>query len=68
MNWKIENLYISKIFLYIIAMKQLSVTEAREQFPALLNQAAKMQVWISRWQTTKYMVHLIISHAAQQVS
>ena len=48
MSWKIENLYISKIFLYIIAMKQLSVTEAREQFPALLNQAAKKPVWITR--------------------
>ena len=48
MSWKIENLYISKVFLYIIAMKQLSVTEAREQFPALLNQAAKKPVWITR--------------------
>jgi prevent-host-death family protein len=29
-------------------MKELSVTEAREQFPALLNQAAKKPVWITR--------------------
>jgi prevent-host-death family protein len=43
-----SNLYISKLFLYIIAMKELSVTEAREQFPALLNQAAKKPVWITR--------------------
>ena len=48
MGWMIRNLYISKVFLYIIAMKQLSVTEAREQFPALLNQAAKKPVWITR--------------------
>ena len=45
---KINTLYISKLFLYIIAMKELSVTEAREQFPALLNQAAKKPVWITR--------------------
>jgi prevent-host-death family protein len=48
MSWMIRDLYISKVFLYIIAMKQLSVTEAREQFPALLNQAAKKPVWITR--------------------
>jgi len=48
MSWLISNLYISKMFLYIIAMKELSVTEAREQFPALLNQAAKKPVWITR--------------------
>ena len=48
MNRMINNLYISKLFLYIIAMKELSVTEAREQFPALLNQAAKKPVWITR--------------------
>jgi prevent-host-death family protein len=48
MSWLISNLYISKLFLYIVAMKELSVTEAREQFPALLNQAAKKPVWITR--------------------
>jgi prevent-host-death family protein len=48
MSRLIRNLYISKLFLYIIAMKELSVTEAREQFPALLNQAAKKPVWITR--------------------
>ena len=48
MSWMINNLYISKLFLYIIAMKELSVTEAREQFPALLNQVAKKPVWITR--------------------
>jgi prevent-host-death family protein len=48
MSRVINNLYISKLFLYIIAMKELSVTEAREQFPALLNQAAKKPVWITR--------------------
>jgi len=48
MSWMFNNLYISKLFLYIIAMKELSVTEAREQFPALLNQAAKKPVWITR--------------------
>ena len=48
MSWTFSNLYISKMFLYIIAMKELSVTEAREQFPALLNQAAKKPVWITR--------------------
>ena len=48
MSWTISNLYISKLFLYIIAMKELSVTEAREQFPVLLNQAAKKPVWITR--------------------
>jgi len=48
MSWIVSNLYISKLFLYIIAMKELSVTEAREQFPALLNQAAKKPVWITR--------------------
>jgi prevent-host-death family protein len=48
MSWTFGNLYISKMFLYIIAMKELSVTEAREQFPALLNQAAKKPVWITR--------------------
>jgi prevent-host-death family protein len=48
MSWIFSNLYINKILLYIIAMKELSVTEAREQFPALLNQAAKKPVWITR--------------------
>ena len=48
MSWLISNLYFSKLFLYIIAMKELSVTEAREQYPALLNQAAKKPVWITR--------------------
>jgi prevent-host-death family protein len=48
MSWTISNLYISRLFLYIISMKELSVTEAREQFPALLNQAAKKPVWITR--------------------
>jgi len=48
MSWMIHNLYISKLFLYITVMKELSVTEAREQFPALLNQAAKKPVWITR--------------------
>ena len=48
MSWTINNLYISKLFLYIITMKELSVTEAREQVPALLNQAAKKPVWITR--------------------
>jgi prevent-host-death family protein len=48
MSRMINNLYIYKLFLYIIAMKELSVTEAREQFPALLNQAAKKPVWITR--------------------
>jgi prevent-host-death family protein len=48
MSWLNSNMYISKLFLYIIAMKELSVTEAREQFPALLNQAAKKPVWITR--------------------
>jgi prevent-host-death family protein len=48
MSWIVSNLYISKLFLYIITMKELSVTEAREQFPALLNQAAKKPVWITR--------------------
>lgn len=48
MSWLIRDLYSSRLFLYIIAMKELSVTEAREQFPALLNQAAKKPVWITR--------------------
>jgi prevent-host-death family protein len=48
MSWVFSNLYINRILLYIIAMKELSVTEAREQFPALLNQAAKKPVWITR--------------------
>ena len=48
MSRLLTNLYISKLFLYINAMKELSVTDAREQFPALLNQAAKKPVWITR--------------------
>ena len=48
MSWLFSNLYIYKLILYIYAMKELSVTEAREQFPALLNQAAKKPVWITR--------------------
>ena len=54
MSWIVNNLYISKLFLYIIAMKELSVTEAREQFPALLNQAAKKPVWITRHGAVSY--------------
>ena len=41
-------MYISKLILYINAMKELSVTEAREQLPAVLNQAKKKPVWITR--------------------
>ena len=41
-------MYISKIILYITAMKELSVTEARDQLPAVLNQAKKKPVWITR--------------------
>lgn len=40
-SWVISNLYIKTKILCIYAMKELSVTEAREQFPALLNQAVK---------------------------
>ena len=48
MSWLIGDMYISKLILYINAMKELSVTEAREQFPAVLNQAKKKPVWITR--------------------
>lgn len=48
MSWLVSNLYISRLILYINAMKELSVTEAREQFPAVLNQAKKKPVWITR--------------------
>jgi len=41
-------MYISKLILYINTMKELSVTEAREQLPAVLNQAKKKPVWITR--------------------
>ena len=48
MSWTVNNMYISKLILYINAMKELSVTEAREQLPAVLNQAKKKPVWITR--------------------
>ena len=48
MSWTVNNMYIFKIILYINAMKELSVTEAREQLPAVLNQAKKKPVWITR--------------------
>lgn len=48
MSWVFSNLYINKLIMYIYVMKELSVTEAREQLPALLNQAAKKPVWITR--------------------
>ncbi|CAB5041932.1 MAG: type II toxin-antitoxin system prevent-host-death family antitoxin [Actinobacteria bacterium] len=48
MSWTVNNMYISKLILYINAMKELSVTEAREQLPAALNQAKKKPVWITR--------------------
>lgn len=48
MNWIFSNLYINKLIMYIYVMKELSITEAREKFPALLNQAAKKPVWITR--------------------
>jgi prevent-host-death family protein len=47
-SWSVNNMYISKIILYITAMKELSVTEARDQLPAVLNQAKKKPVWITR--------------------
>ena len=48
MSWTVNNMYISKLILYINTMKELSVTEAREQLPAVLNQAKKKPVWITR--------------------
>ena len=48
MSWTVNNMYIFKLILYINAMKELSVTEAREQLPAVLNQAKKKPVWITR--------------------
>ena len=48
MSWTVNNMYISKPILYINTMKELSVTEAREQLPAVLNQAKKKPVWITR--------------------
>lgn len=48
MGWTVNNMYISKLILYINTMKELSVTEAREQLPAVLNQAKKKPVWITR--------------------
>ena len=48
MSWTVSNMYISRLILYIITMKELSVTEAREQLPAVLNQAKKKPVWITR--------------------
>lgn len=48
MTWLFSNMYITKLIMYIYVMKELSVTEAREQFPALLNQAATKPVWITR--------------------
>ena len=48
MSWVFSNLYIKKMIMYIYFMKELAVTEAREQFPALLNQAVKKPVWITR--------------------
>ena len=48
MSWTVNNMYISRLILYINTMKELSVTEAREQLPAVLNQAKKKPVWITR--------------------
>ena len=48
MSWTVNNMYISKLILYINTMKELSVTDAREQLPAVLNQAKKKPVWITR--------------------
>ena len=48
MSWTVNNMYISKLILYINTVKELSVTEAREQLPAVLNQAKKKPVWITR--------------------
>ena len=48
MSWTVNNMYISKLILYINTMKELSVTEALEQLPAVLNQAKKKPVWITR--------------------
>ena len=48
MSWTVNNMYIYKLILYINTMKELSVTEAREQLPAVLNQAKKKPVWITR--------------------
>ena len=48
MSWTVNNMYISKLILYINTMKELSVTEAREQLPSVLNQAKKKPVWITR--------------------
>ena len=48
MSWTVNYMYISKLILYINTVKELSVTEAREQLPAVLNQAKKKPVWITR--------------------
>jgi len=41
-------MYKIKTFLYISLMSELSVSEAREQFPAVINQAKKKPVRITR--------------------